>query len=57
MATILFRDEVDFMALFSYLQKNSRTLDRVCRNMVVLFGLLRDFIFVGGLVNGGLGYF
>ena len=51
MSTIRFRDEVDFMALISYLQKNSHTIDGVQRSRVTILCLFGVFLFVGDRVN------
>lgn len=51
--TILFGDEVEFMDVISYLQKNSDTLDGVFKHMATLLCLLVDFLFVGDFANRG----
>ena len=53
MAAIFFGDEVDFVALLSYLQKNGRAIDDVFRRRDTFLCLLRAFIFVGGTANKG----
>jgi len=50
-ATILFKDEVEFMASISYLQKNSQTPDGAFRRKATLLCLFGAFLFVGSSAN------
>ena len=54
MTTMLFGNEVDFMALISYFQNNNQAFDCVYKRRVTLLCLLVDFLFVGGFENKGL---
>ena len=47
-ATILFGDEVDFMAIISYLQKNNCTLNSLFRRRATVLCILGAFLFLDG---------
>ena len=45
---VLFMDEVDFVALISYLQKNGQAINNVFGHKATILYLLGAFLFVGG---------
>ncbi|KAJ8424543.1 hypothetical protein Cgig2_010843 [Carnegiea gigantea] len=49
--TILFGDEVDFVALISYLQKNGRAINNAFSHKAAILCLLGTFLFMGGTSN------
>ena len=52
--TILFWDEVDFVALISYLQKNGQAINNAFGHKATILCLLSAFLFVVGTSNRGL---
>ena len=53
MATILFADELYFVILISYLQKNGRAIDNAFGHKATILCLLGAFLFVDGTSNKG----